>query len=360
MQVKLLVIVLIVVMVALASGYVLGQSTSREVYTVTTTITKEVRVPTSVVDGLGREVIFEEVPSRVVSLAPSITEILFALGLGDKVVGVTSYCNYPPEVPKLVEEGRIVVIGGFWNPDPEKIIKLRPDLIIGSAGTPPHIQLKDRFESLGLKVVYVHGSTRNIYDLYRDILLISKIFNVEDRASKLINSIQAEIDDVTKKLQEVNITKLKVLILLGPPSWGLISVGGDTFINWVVSTAGGINIAQKFSGWPRLDYEYIITQDPDVIVVSAMNMNYEEVIDDMRKTLLVETKAFKEGRVYLLDKEADDVLMRFSPRVGRAVQLIAKILYPEVFGEPDIPVVYKMSSVVPKTTTITYEEVMSG
>ena len=362
MQVKLLATVLVIAVVALISGYALGWSTSREIYTVTitTTITKEVRVPTSIVDSLGREVVFEGVPSRVVSLAPSITEILFALGLGDKVVGVTSYCNYPPEVPKLVEEGKVTVIGGFWNPDPEKIITLKPDLIIGSAGTPPHIQLKDRFEGLGLKVVYVHGSTRNIYDLYRDISLIAKIFDVEDRALKLINNIQTEVNNITKKLQEVNITKLKVLILLGPPSWGLISVGGDTFIDWVVSTAGGINIAQRFSGWPKLDYEYIAAQDPDVIIVSAMNMDYEEIINDMRRTLLVETKAFREGRVYILDKEADDILMRFSPRLGKTVQLIAKILYPEVFGEPDIPVVYKMSTTVPKTATITYEEVLSG
>ncbi|MEM0051478.1 MAG: ABC transporter substrate-binding protein [Sulfolobales archaeon] len=363
MRVRLLATVLVIAVVALISGYALGLSTSREVYTVTitSTITKEVRVPTSIVDGLGREVVFEGVPSRVVSLAPSITETLFALGLGDRVVGVTSYCNYPPEVPKLVEEGKIAVIGGFWNPDPEKIITLKPDLIIGSAGTPPHIQLKDRFESLGLKIVYIYGSTRNIYDLYRDVSLIAKIFNVEDRASKLVSSIQAEINNVTKKLQDVNVTKLKVLILLGPPSWGLISVGGDTFIDWVVSTAGGINIARKFSGWPRLDYEYIISQNPDVIIVSAMNMNYEEVINDMRKTLLIETKAFKEGRVYLLDKEADDILMRFGPRVGKAVQLIAKILYPELFGEPDIPVVYKLGTTVPKTTTITpYVEVLSS
>jgi iron complex transport system substrate-binding protein len=363
MRVKLLATVLVIAVVALISGYALGLSTSREVYTVTitSTITKEVRVPTSIVDGLGREVVFEGVPSRVVSLAPSITETLFALGLGDRVVGVTSYCNYPPEVPKLVEEGKIAVIGGFWNPDPEKIITLKPDLIIGSAGTPPHVRLKDRFESLGLKIVYIYGSTRDIYDLYRDISLIAKIFNVEDRASKLVSSIQAEINNVTKKLQDVNVTKLKVLVLLGPPSWGLISVGGDTFIDWVVSTAGGINIARKFSGWPRLDYEYIISQNPDVIIVSAMNMNYEEVINDMRKTLLIETKAFKEGRVYLLDKEADDILMRFGPRVGKAVQLIAKILYPELFGEPDIPVVYELGTTVPKTTTITpYVEVLSS
>lgn len=316
------------------------------VYTsVTQVVTTKEPVQISVVDALGREVVLESVPRRVVSLAPSITEMLFALGLGDRVVGVTSFCNYPPEVPKLVSEGRISVIGGFWNPDPEKIVSLKPDLVIGSAGTRPHLQLKDLLEGAGIKVVYVYGSEADsFYDVVRDIRTIAKIFRVEETAEKLVSELEREIRSVVSTIANATSgsTKPKVLVLLGPPSFGLYSVGENTFIGWIILTVGGVNIAGKFSGWPVLDYEYILSNNPDIIIVSAMGSNYTELAKEIGTTPLAETKAYREGRVYLVDQEANDVLMRPGPRIASAVRLVASILYPELFGEPKIPVVYKV------------------
>lgn len=364
METKYLGILIIVAIITLVGGYYIGQNVAPT--NITTTITTTVtythvfertvtqpplyetltvtqKAPISIVDAIGRSVTFEKTPEKIVSLAPSITEMLFALGLGDKVVGVTSYCNYPSQVVKLVEEGKVAVIGGYWTPDVEKIMALKPDLVIGSSGTRPHIQLKERLEEAGIKIVYIRGSAAtNIYEIYEDIATIAKIFEVEDTAKKVVQSIESEVQYVTQKLREVNITKLKVLQLAGPPSWGLYAAGGNTFIGWVITTSGGINIAQKFAGWPQLDYEYVLAQDPDVIVINAMSANYTAIIDEIGKTPLADTKAFKEGRVYLLDQEANDILVRPGPRVGKAVVLVAKILYPEVFGEPDTPVVYKM------------------
>lgn len=354
-----LITISVVAIIMLLAGYLLGSVMHRQIEVTTITVTW--KAPTSVIDGLGRRLLFNETPSRVVSLAPSITEILFALGLGDKVVGVTSYCNYPPDVPRLINEGKIAVIGGFWNPDLEKIISLRPDLVVGAAGTRPHVELKDKLESLGVKIIYIYGSDRDVTDLYRDIMTLAKVFGVEDRAMELINSIQRDVDYVGRKLQEVNASKPKVLILLGPPSWGLYSAGGDTHINWIITAAGGINIAQELAGWPVLNYEYVLKHDPEVIIVSAMGMRYEDVVNDIKGTLLAETKAFKEGRVYILDKEADDLLMRFGPRAGKAVHLTAKILYPEVFGQPDVPVVYKIPipTKLPTQTAVSVGEISS-
>lgn len=326
--------------------------TSVTTYIPVTTYTTIIRIetvtklgPISVVDALGRIILFEEKPKRVVSLAPSITEILFALGLGDKIVGVTSYCNYPPDVVKLVEEGRISVIGGYWRPDVEKIIMLKPDLVIGSAGTRPHLDLKERLEGLGIKMVFVKGSNAaDDSEIFADISTIASIFGVEDRAVELINSIVDEINYVKKKLAELNIAKSKVLVLLGPPSWGLYSSGGDTFLGWIISTAGGINIAQRFSGWPRLDYEYVLSQDPDVIIITGMGLNPQDIMKDIEGTPLAETKAFKEGKVFIVDQEANDILVRPGPRIGKAVKLMAQILYPEIFGNPEVQIVYRLSS----------------
>ncbi|MEM2207794.1 MAG: ABC transporter substrate-binding protein [Sulfolobales archaeon] len=302
----------------------------------TTVIMPEVRI--SVVDALGREIVFDKPPTRVVSLAPSITEILFTLGLQDRVVGITSQCNYPMEAQQLVSKGKIAIIGGFWTPDLEKIISLGPDLVIGSAGTPPHLRLKESLEQLGIKVFYTRAASDK-YDVYSDIRALAKIFGVERVAEELINRIEADIMSVETAVPKDE--QPKVLVLLGPPGWGLYSAGGNTFIGWLVRTAGGINIADKFTGWPALDYEFILSHDPDVIIVSAMGLNYTVLTKEISETPLAQTKAFRTGRIYLVDQEANDILVRPGPRLGVAVRVLASILFPDIFGPPKIPVVYR-------------------
>lgn len=349
-----------IALLALAAGYGIGSRTAGtiEVRTsvvterlveVATTVVPELRTVTAtvpvtriaIIDALGREVVFDRPPGRVVSLAPSITEILFSLGLGDRVVGVTSHCDYPPEVPTLVKAGKIAVIGGFWSPDLEKILALEPDLVVGSAGTPPHLRLKDSLEKAGIRVVYIRGTASvNKYDVYSDIRAVAKIFGVERLAEELIDKIERETRHVEGGIPKDK--RPKVFFLLGPPAWGLYSVGGNTFIDWVIRTAGGANIAGRFSGWPLLDYEFILSQDPDVIIVSAMGANHTALAKEIGATPLAQTTAFKSGRVYLVDMEANDILVRPGPRLGSAVRLIAAILHPEVFGEVKIPVVYRV------------------
>lgn len=352
MQARNLALAVVVAVVMLGIGLAVGHSLApvREVVkpvyetiTITAVRVVEKTAPISVVDALGRVVIFEGPPARVVSLAPSITEILFALGLGGRVVGVTSFCNYPPEVPRLVEEGRLAVIGGYWNPDVEKVIALQPEVVIGSAGTRPHVALIERLEGAGIKTLYIKGAgASSAEDIFMDIATVAKVFGVEERAASLINDIKGEIRSVTDELPSAGLGRAKVLVLLGPPTWGLYSVGGDTFLGWVISTAGGDNIAARYSGWPLLDFEYVLSQDPNVIVVVGMGLSPEDVIKEVGATPLAETRAFKEGRVYVVSGEAEDVLVRPGPRVGKAVKLMAQIMYPEVFGEPELEAVYKM------------------
>lgn len=346
----LVIVVLLTLIIGCAIGYSIGQArvatvTTTYTVTVTSTITEAIvrASPTSVVDALGRVVTFEEPPKRVISLAPSITEILFALGLDDRVIGVTEYCNYPPKVLELVKKGRISVIGGYWTPDVEKIIALKPDLVVGAAGTRPHVALAEKLKELNIKTLYVGGSgATDDVKVFMDIATVAKVFRVEDRAEELINEIKSEISYISVKLKELNVTRPKVLILIGPPAWGLWSVGGDTFLGWIVSTAGGINIAQRFSGWPRLDYEYIISQDPEVIIMTGMGAKPEDIVKEFENSPLKGVKAFRDGQIYVVDEEAGDILVRPGPRIGKAVKLVAQILYPGIFGEPEVRVVYKV------------------
>ena len=316
--------------------------------TITTPVTVQASWPRTVVDALGREVKFNEPPKRVVSTIPSITELLFALGLGDRVVGVDSYSNWPPEVVNLTKEGKITVVGDPWTLDTEKIASLQPDLVLMCRGVKPQeTQIAPKLEELGIKTFFlICDATKNQYDVYMDIRTLGKIFGVEQKAEELIKAIDDKISFVVAKLSQANATKPRVLQLAGPPSWGLWSSGGDTFIGWIIEVAGGRNIASRYSGWPQLSYEYILSQDPEIIIITAQGLDPKKVADDLKQTPLVNTTAWRTGRVYLLTGEADDMLSRPGPRIGDAVLLLAKIIHPEIFGEVQRADVMKLSEAV--------------
>ncbi len=144
----------------------------------------------TVVDDFGREVLIPHEPKRIVSTAPSITETLFALGLGDRVVGVTRYCNYPPEVLEKIGKGEITVIGGYTDPSLEKILELEPDLVIGHNLLKP--EFVEKIEDAGIPIVVVKTS-ETIQGVYDDIELIGKACWADDAASKLVEKLKSEI-----------------------------------------------------------------------------------------------------------------------------------------------------------------------
>jgi len=296
-------------------------------------------------DALGREVRFSEIPKRVVSTLPSITELLFVLGLGDKVVGVDSYSSWPPEVLELEKQGKIAVVGGPWTLDVEKITSLEPDLVLMGKGVGPQVtQFAPKLEEKGIKTFFlISNAAKDQYDIFTDIRTLGKIFGVEQRAAEVIENIQQRINNVTSKLASVT-KKPKVLQLAGPPSWGLYSAGGDTFIGWLITAAGGENIASKYRGWPKLSYEDILSNNPDVIVITVMNVDPKEVIEEISQTPLTNTTAWKGGRVYVLTGEADNMISRPGPRIADALEMIAQIIHPEVFGEVKRHDVVKITS----------------
>jgi len=288
-------------------------------------------VVTRFFDALGREVEVASRPTRVVSLMPSVTEILFALGLGEYVVGVTTYCNYPPEVAELVKQGRVVTVGGPGTVDLERVVALKPDLVLAMVS--PHARLREKFEELNLRVVFLWDA-RNVDDVIASIRLVAGIFGVEENAEPVIRAIESSIAKVTSATSTAS--RPKVLYLIGPPSWGLYSAGGDTFIGWLIEAAGGRNIARIYSSWPRLSREFIVSQDPEVVIISLMEADVRTLYDDIAANLpeLLETTAWKSGRVYVITKEADDMVSRPGPRIGKALELLAQLIHPEIFGEP--------------------------
>ncbi|MDK6028354.1 ABC transporter substrate-binding protein [Ignisphaera sp. 4213-co] len=353
MEIKTIALIVIALIIGIAIGYtpiafmpktletitipVYETVTYRETVVTTVTQVQQTTVslswPRKVVDALGREITFDAPPQRVVSTIPSITENLFALGVGTKVIGVDQYSNYPPEVLDLINKGSIAVVGKPWTLDIEKIAALKPDIVFMCRGVKPQeTQFAPKLEEMGIKTFFLTCDTaKDQYDIYKDLRLLGQIFGVEQKAEEVISNIDKKISSIINKL--VNVSRPRVLQLAGPPSWGLWSAGGDTFIGWLIKTAGGSNIASTYSGWPQLSYEYILSKDPEVIIITAHDVDAKSVYKEVSSSPLVNTTAWKKGRVYLLTGEADDVLSRPGPRIAEALEILAKIIHPEIFGE---------------------------
>ncbi len=328
---------ILAIMVGLGIGYYSGSAVSAHPL-------KEVSSSVVLVDSIGGYVDVSNV-SRAVSLAPSITEIMFALGLEDHLVGVDDSSNYPERLSDLISSGRVRYVGSWWLPDPERVVALRPTLVLADGGVYRQVALRDKFKELGVNVMYLRGSScRDVYDIVNDIKLIGFAFNVSGRAEKLASHIMDKVKNVSMGILTTSGSKPKVLFLAGLPSEGLYSAGGDTYVSYLIEASGGINIARDLSGWPLLSYEKIVGENPDVIIITMVGGSVEKVREELSKTPLNETNALRNGEVYLVEGEAGDVIVRPGPRVHVAVEVLSKMLHPEVFGAVNRSDVHKVFS----------------
>jgi iron complex transport system substrate-binding protein len=279
----------------------------------------------AIVDDMGRAIELDRYPERIVSLAPSCTEMLFALGLGDKVVGDTTYCNYPEEA--LSKEK----VGGFspstWNT--EKILELQPDLVIVSGG----IQLENvaALEKLGLTVFVV--DPRSIEDVLGSLETLGKLTGREKEAQSLTADMRRRIDAVVSKTQGMSDDqRRKVFLVVWSDPLG--TYAGDVLETELIEKAGGTNIANVTGkqGYVKIDLEIVIQQDPQVMVAytgmgtgGVAPLNWAE-----NESRLAGTAARMEDRIYEIDI---NVIGHAGPRTVDALEQLAKCLHPEIFGE---------------------------
>ncbi len=262
-----------------------------------------------VYDDLNRKIQLDNPPNRIVSLAPSITETLFFLGLGDKVVGVTRYCNFPPEAQTKT------IIGGVIDPNYEIIVSLKPDLIIMTVEGNTKESF-DKLSSLGFKIFVTNP--RNFDGIFKTMLDIGKICGVEDRAISLVDSLKRELDKIKKK----NIAKAKpkifVLLSLNP----VMTAGKNTFINEIIEKAGGINVAgNSKQNYPIFNREEILKVNPDIIILTDPKVGKDELLNMFPEWKHI--KAIKENKIFKIDP---DILLRPSPRVVLATKIIAQLI----------------------------------
>ena len=270
----------------------------------------------SVTDDLDKELTFEEVPATVVSLIPSNTEILYEIGAGEKVVGATDYDNYPAEAAEVERVSDSVAFNA------ERIIELEPDVVIGySAGGPTGYE---ELEAAGIQV-FVIESAQSFEDVYGDIEQISTVMGLEDKGEEVISSIQQQIQDVQEKVATVE-EKRKLYFEISP-SPEIYTTGQKTFQQEILNHANVENLFDDLEGWPQISEEEVIKRNPEII---ATTVSYtENPIDEIKaREGWNSIEAVQNGQVFFLDS---DVTSRPGPRIGEAVELVAKTVYPEAF-----------------------------
>ena len=252
-------------------------------------------------------------PERIISMAPSCTEILFAVGAGGRVVGVTEYCDYPAEVEEKKDNGEIEVIGGFSTPSFEKIVNSEPDLIVGAYGNPDDVIY--RLVEMGYPI-YTQNP-KNIDEILGHIKAMGAITKCDETASSVVNELRADLDEIeeeTESLEEEQ--RPRVFYNIGD----FFTAGKETFANEIIAIAGGKNIAAYKSGYFLMNLEEFIDKNPQVIICDSghggMSIAYDQIVNDER---LKDVDAVKNNWLYVIDT---DIISRPGPRVVDAVKIV--------------------------------------
>lgn len=271
--------------------------------------------PLQIVDDLGTNVVIDAEPRRLVSLSPSNTEILFALGLGNRVVGVTEWCDYPAEAankPKI----------GDLNGNLEKILATRPDLVLASGSL--NRNMVDRLRQAGLQVLALEP--QSVEGVFQSLMMVGKATNTMERAQAIVADQRRRIAAVQEKLQTISDNQLRVFIEVDYP---LYTAGRGSYVDDLVRLAGGKNVVENLTFYAPQSEEAVISLNPDVILA----LDYYYLSPDQkveRRPAWDAIKAVKENRI-VTDMQLANVLNRPGPRAAEAVEGLARAFYPERF-----------------------------
>ena len=268
------------------------------------------------VDELDRKVVVPDVPRRIVSLAPNITEILYALNLGGRIVGVTRFSDYPEEAKQKSK------VGTYVNFNIEKIVSLQPDLIIATYGGNPKAAIL-RLEKLGFPVYVTKAKT--VKDVLNVIEDIGTVTDTRERAATIVNRLKKRIRGVTDRIRNAP----RPLVFLQINAKPLMTVGAGSFHNQIIDLAGGRNLAEGSSArYPRYSIEDVLQRGPDYILISTMDRSdlFEQQKADWMRWQNI--PAVRNNRICFIDS---DLIDRASPRIVDGLEEMAKLIHPELF-----------------------------
>jgi len=267
-------------------------------------------------DEVGREVAFRFPPGRIISLAPNITEILFDLGLDEEIVGVSIHCNYPEKAKTKVR------VGSYISVDFERIVFLKPDLIIAT-GAGNTREMVERLEKLGFPTYVIFP--KNLSDILKSILHLGRVVNREKEASRVVQEMNQRSQRVVERAK--GLPRPRVFLQIGEAP--VVTVGKGSFADDILQLAGGENIAStEKEMYPRFGIEEVLKRAPEIILISSMNPkgDYEKVLQEWSRWKMI--PAVKNGRIHLINS---DLIDRPSPRIIEGLEEIARLLHPELF-----------------------------
>lgn len=257
-------------------------------------------------DDLDREILVPTKITRVVSTAPSVTEMIFAAGGGDRLVGVTTFCNYPEAAKEIAK------IGDTMNPNMESIVALKPDVVFVSTASQIEAFTKT-LEQNGI-VVYVMNPTE-LEDIFRNLKNLGDLFETEKQANELVNYLRKRVEAVRAMERYESNQKVFVQISKQP----LFTIGRESFMTALINTAGAVSVTSDIStAYPSLSLETAATLNPDAIILSDSEDNREP------NDALKNSKAVRMRRVYKIDAE---LIARPGPRLVDALEQIARALH---------------------------------
>jgi iron complex transport system substrate-binding protein len=272
--------------------------------------------PRTFVDDLGRKIYLAQAPNRLVSLAPSITETLYAIGLADRVVGVTEFCDYPPEArnkPKV----------GYSNPNLETIVALQPDLVLAPRDF-IRPDVLGKLEQLKIPTFVVEAKT--VEDIASQIQLIGRMLDRSEVANPIAMELRRRLTELKRRTEML--ARPRVLYVLN--SQPLITVGPGSFIHQLIEIAGGANVAAgAASPYPRLSIEAVLKEDPQLIIFPV---GASEGIPQGEQELWRRWKTMTAVKTDSFHRIASDLLNRPGPRIVLGLEKLAEIIHPEVFA----------------------------
>jgi iron complex transport system substrate-binding protein len=275
--------------------------------------------PLAITDDLGRNVTISSEPQSIISLAPSNTEILFALGLGDRLIAVSEYCNYPLEVQNKAK------IGGFSTVNIEKVVGLTPDLVLATGGVQEAIV--EELERLGLTVIVLDAN--NIEDVLENIRLVGKAAGRLEAARELRANLEQRIKAVTDKTRDL-LHSQRQRVFYEVQYDPLMTAGPGTFIHNLIHLAGGVNIASDAAAkYLVYNLETIIERNPEVIIISFWHGSIAASVEGVKsRERWQKVDAVKNNRVYGINA---DIVSRPGPRIVDALEKMTRFIHPELF-----------------------------
>lgn len=281
----------------------------------------EVEYPVTITDAVGDEIVIEEEPEAIVSMIPSNTEIAYELGLGEKMVGVSDYDNYPEETTDVEKIG-----GQEFNV--EKIISLQPDLVlahesglgVGDAGLQ---QLRDA----GLDVFVVQNAA-SFEEVYDSITEIAQATGTMEAAEKLVSEMEVQVAEIEELAATIEEPKTVFLEVGSQPD--IYTTGSGTFMDEMLTLINAENVAGELEGWIIMDPEAIVAANPDVMITTEGDYVEDAVGQIKKRGGFAEVTAVKEDAIYSLNS---DMLTRSGPRLTAGLMEMAQAVYPDVFNE---------------------------